>query len=246
MIVRDFFCGAGGAATGIHKALEEAHIQHVILGIDIRPQPHYPFECVQGDALNPPVNDHGVLFDWYSPPCHKWVSGVHNKRERPDCLTPLLSRLRTGKIPYCIENVPAAPLYQTLHLCGTMFSLLVLRHRIFETSFHCQQPRHPRHHGRVYSSTDHRGREKHPGGKKEPLRFFTVAGKPRSAIDTFDNWKRAMGVDWECTPGELTQMVPPAYSHYIIQQFLASRTNRSIIRESGPSRKNVLPEGTSQ
>jgi DNA (cytosine-5)-methyltransferase 1 len=38
MRVLDLFCGAGGAAMGLHRAWPEAEI----VGVDIKPQPHYP------------------------------------------------------------------------------------------------------------------------------------------------------------------------------------------------------------
>src|SRR5690606_38259119 len=109
----------------------------------INPQPHYPFEFHQADAMTYPL-------DWFdaihaSPPCQAFTSlrVMHNARQHADLLTPMRERLEQTASPYVIENVPGAPIRSTIRLCGSSFGLGVevydgwrqlRRHRLFESS----------------------------------------------------------------------------------------------------------------
>ena len=126
----DLFCGAGGAAMGYHRAGFE------VVGVDIKPQPHFPFEFHQVDALTYTLDG----FDAYhaSPPCQRYSCAVnlHNNRDSHPDLIDIVRNilLKTGK-HYVIENVPGSPLINPTQLCGSAFGLRVRRHRLFEITF---------------------------------------------------------------------------------------------------------------
>lgn len=122
----DLFCGAGGAAVGYHRAGFE------VIGIDIRPQPHYPFEFHQGDALTWSLDGFDAIHA--SPPCQGFARVTEWRGSRnhwPDLLTPTLDRLRAQSTPWVVENVPEAIRYPDWILCGSAFGLPVRRHRHF-------------------------------------------------------------------------------------------------------------------
>lgn len=196
----DLFCGAGGAAMGYHRAGFE------VVGVDIKPQPRYPFEFIQDDAIRyascGDMRQYAAIHA--SPPCqaYSWSAKRWNKawEDKVDETREILSW--TGK-PYVIENVLGAPLQYPVMLCGTMFELGVIRHRYFEIN-----PRHAwlvpdcQHNGSV-SDGD----------------YVTVAGHGGDGKAALHLWKAAMGIDW-MTKEELTQAIPPAYTEWIGRQLL--------------------------
>lgn len=202
--VLDLFCGAGGASTGLEMAGFDVY------GVDINPQPNYPFDFVQADALIVCLD--GFDFIWASPPCQAY--SVATKRwygydsEHPDLIAQVRDRLNSTDTPYIIENVPSAPLRKDVTLCGFMFGLATIRHRIFESNIDLIQPDHVRH-------TGIRGRD-----------YFTVAGHPGGYsirdgvyIGSIEQWREAMQIDWMNTK-ELTESIPPAYSAYLGRQVM--------------------------
>ena len=135
----DLFCCAGGASRGLADAGFE------VIGVDIEPQPHYPYDFHRADAMTFELR--WFDFIWASPPCQRYSRAQRIRdNDHPDLIERLRKRLIKSGKPYCIENVVGAPLINPVELCGAMFpGLSVYRHRLFETSFDLPQPIHPNH-----------------------------------------------------------------------------------------------------
>lgn len=188
-----------------------------VVGVDIAPQPHYPFAFVQADALEF-CRDHGHEFGAIhaSPPCQAYIIGLGmmnrtSGKQHPSLIEPTRDALRWSGRPYVIENVVGAPLLGPITLCGSSFRLRVRRHRLFESNVLLLSPGcYHRGQGRtvgVYGNKGNGGLEPNPRGG-----WFHRA---RSAEDAGD----AMGIDW-MEWRELTQAIPPAYTELIGRQLL--------------------------
>lgn len=201
MRLLDLFCGAGGAAMGYHRAGFDE-----IVGVDIKPQKHYPFTFVLGDALEY-CRLHGAEFDAIhaSPPCQCYsvTQNIwHNQAKHPDLVVPTREALIATGRPYVIENVPGAPLVNPIVLCGAMFGLHVYRHRLFESNTLLLAPSHVRHVARASY-----------GRRPKADEFYTITGHFADVVGA----RMAMGIDW-MTRDELSQAIPPAYTEHIGKQ----------------------------
>jgi DNA (cytosine-5)-methyltransferase 1 len=205
-ILLDLFCGAGGAAMGYHRAGFD------VVGVDIKPQPHYPFEFIQADALTFPLDGFDAIHA--SPPCQPFTRGQALRRgkasEKPDLVAATRDRLKGG-VPWVIENVPGAPLRFPATLCGSMFGLAVRRHRLFESSEliwplrPCQHREQGRPVGVYHTMNDQVKGIDHSTGK-------TVYGGRTAA--TVEEGGAAMGIDW-MTWDEMREAIPPAFTEWV-------------------------------
>lgn len=200
----DLFCGAGGAAVGYHRAGFD------VIGVDINPQPNYPYEFHQADAPE-------FLFDAYdkydpfvyvdaihaSPPCQAYSPLRHRTGEEyVDLVDATRSLLEATGLPYVIENVPGAPLRNPIVLCGSSFGLgangrQLRRHRLFETNFPV-----------MAMPCNHHG---------QPIGVYGTGGggqMTRGYKGTPEEYREAMGIDW-ATRAEIAQAIPPAYTEFI-------------------------------
>lgn len=205
----DLFCCAGGAAMGYHRAGFD------VVGVDIRDQPNYPFDFIQGDALD--LDDSFMAqFDAIhaSPPCQAY--SVTAKRTGmgsnwPTLIGPTRRTLQETGLPYVIENVVGAPLKNPVVLCGTMFpNLRVIRHRLFEANFEITPPKHIPHKDHPLCHTLDK-RKAHYGKTNEWVHFVQVNGGGNCTVAAARN---AMGIDW-MTKREINEAIPPAYAECV-------------------------------
>ncbi len=186
-----------------------------IVGIDVKPQPRYPFTFIQGDASNPPVRLEDFDAIHASPPCQAYTTlRAVSKRVYADFIPQTRALLRASGRPYVIENVPGAPLIAPIRLCGAMFhDLRVYRHRLFESNYLLPEPGHPKGLHKIRATGTQRGRKKHyeAGG------FITITG------DVGVYCGGAMGIDW-MNGNELSQAIPPAYTRWIGSFLLSQLT----------------------
>ena len=188
-----------------------------VVGVDIVPQPNYPFEFVLADALK---LDMAFLrsFDAIhaSPPCQSYSDLARrngNAHMWPRLIEPVRSMLRSSGLPYIIENVEGAPLENPVVLCGTMFpELRVIRHRLFESNFPLEVPAHGKH-PLVFT---HDKRKRHYGTLDQDTSFVQVTGGGNCTVA---NAKDALKIDW-MTKNELNESIPPAYTAYLGQQLM--------------------------
>lgn len=203
----DLFCGCGGAGMGLHLAGFE------VRGVDIRPQPNYPFEFRCGNALDEDLS--GYDFVWASPPCQKHcaLKHLHPEIERECFIERMREKLLAWGGSFIIENVPGAPLENPVQLCGSSFGIRVRRHRIFESNLplrgsacnHAAQG-----HACDVSGTGYRRLTRSPGDKGGRLYAAKNLADARDAI----------GIPWATRYG-ISQAVPPAYSEYLGRQVLS-------------------------
>jgi hypothetical protein len=190
-----------------------------VVGVDIEPQPNYPFEFHQGDAIEF-IREHGHEFDAIhaSPPCQgegapaKGTNRARSNRH-PRLITPTRQALDGVGRPYVIENVAGSTVRKDLMLCGEMFGLDLLMHRYFELSgFAVARQAHPRHRGRV------RG-WRHGVYYDGP--YIAAYGKGGGKA-TVAEMQAAKGIDWTDDHEALREALPPAYTRFIGEALMAS------------------------
>ena len=188
---------------GLHRAGFDVH------GVDIEPQPRFPFNFTQADAIEY-VRAHGHEFDLISggPPCQRYsLTQRIQGNEHPDLIGAFRDAAQTTGRPYLIENVEEARplLIRPVMLCGYAFSMRTDRHRLFESSVPLFELAHRNH-----------------GQRKVKMGRVLQPGDRYHAVGNFSNvlYVRAdMGVEWMSREG-IRECVPPAYTEFIGRQII--------------------------
>ena len=208
MKLLDLCCGAGGASVGYNRAGFD------VVGVDILPQKNYPFEFIQEDAFYY-VSKYGHLYDLIhvSPPCQGYSTMTPDKSKHIRSIGRFREAIKATSKPYIIENVAGARKFMKnpLMLCGTMFDLLVIRHRYFECSPTIWfAPKSCSHYRKVVPAGRRPDRENH---------YAAIYGR----FSDVEFGRVAMGIDWMLRD-ELRDAIPPAFTEWIGREF------RKVIR----------------
>jgi DNA (cytosine-5)-methyltransferase 1 len=193
-----------------------------IVGIDINPQPHYPYEFWQADVMSWLNANSLTGFDAIhaSPPCQAHTRAKHLRKAQggeskyPDLLTPVLQLLTDVDIPWVVENVPGAPGMDTAVIeCGSAYGLGVRRHRLFHSNVWL-----------VGSGCDHKAQGR-PWGVYHVMNDQVPQGG-RTVLNLQQGWE-VMGVKREIPWNSLKEGFPPAYTQHVGSQLVEA------IRERG-------------
>lgn len=195
---------------GLHRAGFD------VIGVDIEPQPRYPFPFVQADALKPPFDLSDFDFVWASPPCQGYTTMSNRYPDKQAEWPRLVERCREMGC-HVIENVPGSTVRTSLLLHGGMFDLGVYRPRVFETKFFIFEPQaaqRPRCDVGVY------------GARPDGRRLWTRRdGSEQRAARSVQEAGETMGIDWMDWDG-LREAIPPAYAEFIGRAALAHINRR--------------------
>lgn len=206
----ELFCGGGGSAFGYHLAGFD------VVGVDIDPQPDFPFEFHQADALDFPLDG----FDAYhaSPPCddHSALAIVNAAKGTGWMLGATLERFAALSAPWVVENVEPADMPGSVTLCGSEFGLKarmgdgrevwLKRHRKFRSNVFLWGAGGCNCHGKPTIGV-------YGGGAGGPR---NGAGRGPGAAQAA---REVMGIDWMARD-RLDRAIPPAYTEYIGAQLI--------------------------
>lgn len=209
----DVFGGAQGSGVGYARA------GFRVTSVDREPHARHPevAEVIEADALDVLMDEQFLArFDVVhtGPPCQGYSSMTADHSQHPRLIRPVRRCLQTWGGIYVIENVVGArwDMDHPVQLCGQALGLEVRRHRLFESNAYlfgtpCRHPRGVVPIG-VYGEHPDAITHVRPSGTSRGVRARTLA-----------EGQEAMGIDW-MDWGDLTEAIPPAYTHYLGEQLL--------------------------
>jgi len=231
----DLYSGAGLAAIGYKQA------GFHVTGVDIKKKTCYAGDTwIQADALQI-LSDVNFCrkFDAIhaSPPCQLYSNSTAMFRaagkEYPDLINQTRVHLENIGLPYIIENVPTAPIRSDIILHGWMFGLKVMRKRHFELgNWWMMQPGITNRFGNVKS-----GDFVTIIGKAGYRRYKGLSKNWRPKFDqgsVLKTWHYAMGIPdgYNFKDIEISEGIPPAYSHYIGQYLMEFLTRTTALKNA--------------
>ena len=201
-----------------------------VFGVDTSPArlKHYPFECIQADAIEF-LLEFGHDFDagHGSPTCTGYSRGTAAIPDRFTRYDRLIGATREAfrmvGLPYVIENVADArdELRDPIMLCGGMFDLRAVdddgtklrmeRHRLFESSVFLMQPEHPDHDKSVQVAGSYGGARR----DKWEAKHVRKGGY----VPSVDVQRELLGTPWMSEKG-CQLSIPPTYAEHIGRQLL--------------------------
>jgi len=225
-LLLDLFCCEGGAATGYHASGFD------VIGVDIVPQPLYPFAFSQGDVMHllqclvdsgrPTIHGRRIDAIHASPPCQSY-STMSNRfgSDEPELIDGVRDMLRATGKPYVIENVTGArsAMQSPIMIHGGELGMTVYRPRLFESNVILTPPPKapvPKNPVAVYGRQPGNGRLLWTRNDGSELRAATL-----------DEARVAMGMPWASWNG-CREAIPPAYAEFIGRQ-LIEQLDRKVV-----------------
>lgn len=204
----DLFCGAGGAAMGYHEAGFE------VVGVDLKSQPHYPFEFIQAEAMSYPLDGFDAIHAsplWYRFTALSQSRGF--RRDDPDDVTPIYERLKASGLPFVVESGTRGPLTNVCLFCGPALGLEVIRHMYFSANFPLHPPACACVRGGAADGLYIAYKGSYGKGRRNP---------PRRSRKEWTAGAGLVGMTWQ----EAHLAVPPAYTLHIGRQLLSHLNQR--------------------
>lgn len=249
LTLKDICCCAGLASDGYASVLGAGAVS----GLDLEPQPDYPYPFTQADAIEWLAGGMPEPYDALhtSFPCQALTTAGHlraaqgGQAKYPELLTPGLALLRSrwSHKLWVAENVddnqgkaraimaPRAGEY-LITLCGSHFGLPVQRHRLFLANFPLRQPA-PTNPRTVYGRLGcrHDTFPLGPKGKPKPIGVYHVPGDKvpeggHTARDA-EEGRKAMGSHRTLPWDKLKEGIPPAYAAWVAADLLRAHTVRA-------------------